>query len=132
MSKQYLIDEDTLRELLCDSHKLAILERDGVDNWSWYMAGYEEYVAECAAMLPWNEGRSAEDMKEQFEDEDYYIDNLVDDQIEAFWEENRTLDGKWIITQGKNHECPFCHDRYYYVYPHCPSCGAKLESEETE
>ena len=85
--KQYLIDEDTLRELLCDSHKLAILERDGVDNWSWYMAGYEEYVAECAAMLPWNEGRSVEDMKEQFEDEDYYIDNLVDDQIEAFWEE---------------------------------------------
>ena len=85
--KQYLIDEDTLRELLNDSHKLAILERDGVDNWSWYMAGYEEYVAECAAMLPWNEGRSAEDMKEQFEDEDYYIDNLVDDQINAFWEE---------------------------------------------
>lgn len=33
MSKQYLIDEDTLRELLYDSHKLTILERDGVDNW---------------------------------------------------------------------------------------------------
>ena len=83
--KQYLIDEDTLRELLHDSHKLAILERDGEDNWAWYMESHDEYVAECAAMLPWNEGRSVEDMKEQFEDEDYYIDNLVDDQINAFW-----------------------------------------------
>lgn len=85
--KQYLIDEDTLRELLRDSHTLAILERDGVDNWEWYMESRKEYLAECATMLPWNEGRSAEDMKEQFEDEDYYIDNLVDDQIDAFWEE---------------------------------------------
>lgn len=83
--KQYLIDEDTLRELLRDSHKLTILERDGVDNWSWYMESHNEYVAECAAMLPWNKGRSTEDIKEQFEDEDYYIDNLVDDQINAFW-----------------------------------------------
>lgn len=85
MSKQYLIDEDTLKELLCDSHTLAILERDGVDNWEWYMEGRTQYLAECAAMLPWNEGRSAEDMEEQFEDEDYYINNLVDDQINAFW-----------------------------------------------
>lgn len=83
--KQYLIDEDTLRELLHDSHKLAILERDGVDSWEWYMEGCDEYLAEGAAMLPWNEGRSVEDMKEQFEEEDYYIDDLVDDEINAFW-----------------------------------------------
>ena len=56
--KQYLIDEDTLKELLYASHKLEILERDGVDNWSWYMEGRTEYLAECASMLPWNEGRS--------------------------------------------------------------------------
>lgn len=90
MSKQYLIDEGTLRELLYDSHKLAILERDGVDNWQWYMESYDEYLADCAAMLPWNEGKSAEDIKEQFKDEDGYYDyginNLVDDQLEAFWE----------------------------------------------
>lgn len=83
--KRYIIDEDTLRELLHDSHKLAILERDGVDNWTWYMTGLEEYIAECAAMLPWNEGKSAEDLKVLIEDEDYYIDDLVDDQINAFW-----------------------------------------------
>ena len=87
MSKQYLIDEGTLRGLLYDSHKLAILERDGVDNWQWYMESYDEYLTECAAMLPWNEGRSAEDIKQQFDDEDddYDINNLVSDQIDAFW-----------------------------------------------
>ena len=86
--KQYLIDEDTLKELLRDSHKLAILERDGVDNWTWYMTSLEEYLAECAVMLPWNEGRTTEDLIRQFyNEESYYIDNLVDDEIDAFWEE---------------------------------------------
>lgn len=84
--KQYLIDEDTLKELLYDSHKLAILDRDGVDNWQWYMEGRNEYLAECAVMLPWNEGRSIEDLMAQIADEDYYIDDLVEDQINAFWE----------------------------------------------
>ena len=88
--KQYLIDEDTLRELLHDSHKIEILERAGVDNWEWYMEymeGRTEYLAECASMLPWNEGRSIEDLMVQIKDEDYYIEDLVDDQINAFWEE---------------------------------------------
>lgn len=84
--KQYLIDEDTLKELLYASHKLEILERDGVDNWCWYMEGRTEYLAECAARLPWNEGRSDKDLMAQIEEEDYYIDDLVEDQIKAFWE----------------------------------------------
>lgn len=86
--RQYLIDEDTLKELLYASHKLEILDRDGVDNWSWYMEGRTQYLAECASMLPWNEGRSDEDLMVQIEDEDYYIGDLVDDQIKAFWEEH--------------------------------------------
>ena len=84
--KQYLIDEDILRELLYDSHKLAILERDGANNWEWCMESRKEYLAECAAMLPWNEGRSVEDLMAQIEEEDYYIDDLVDDEMCAFWE----------------------------------------------
>ena len=83
--KQYLIDEDTLRELLYSSHKLAILERDGVDNWSWYMEGREEYLTECAVMLPWNCDKPYDAIRTQIEEEGYYIDDLVDDQIEAFW-----------------------------------------------
>lgn len=85
--KQYLIDEDTLKELLYASHKLEILERDGVDNWEWCMESRKEYLAECASMLPWNEGRSDKDLMAQIEDTYYNIDDLVDDQIEVFWEE---------------------------------------------
>ena len=49
--KQYLIDEDTLRE------------------------------------LPWNADKTIEELNEIVEEEDYDIDCLVDDEIEAFWEE---------------------------------------------
>lgn len=87
MTKQYLIDEDTLRGLLADSHTLSILEKDGVDNWSWYMEGRNEYLAECAAMLPWNEGKSIKDLMCFVREEDYDVDTLAQDQIDAFWEE---------------------------------------------
>lgn len=85
--KQYLIDEVILKKLLYAYHKLEILERDGVDNWSWYMEGRTQYLAECVSMLPWNEGRSVKDLMAQIEDGDYDIDDLVNDQISVFWEE---------------------------------------------
>lgn len=87
MSKQYLIDEDTLRALLIDSHTLNILERDGVDSWCGWMESEDEHLIECAGMLPWNEGKSHDDLRELVVSEDYTIDDLVNDQIEAFWEE---------------------------------------------
>lgn len=85
--KQYLIDEDTLRELLVAMHTLSILERDGVDNWWGWMECREEYLAENAAVLPWNAGKSVDDVMEEVLQEDYDVDDLVDDQIAAFWEE---------------------------------------------
>ena len=85
--KQYLIDEDTLRELLRAGHVLAILERDGVDNWQWYMEGRKEYLTDCLGELPWNDGKTYADLQEIVEEEDYDVDRLVDDEIEAFWEE---------------------------------------------
>jgi hypothetical protein len=85
--KQYLIDADTLRELLYASHKLEILERDGVDNWCGSMEGRTEYLTESAAMLPWNCDKPYDEIRVQIEEEDYYINDLVNDQIEAFWEE---------------------------------------------
>ena len=87
MSKQYLIDEDTLRELLRAGHTLAILERDGVDNWQWYMEGRKEYLTDCLGELPWNDGKTYADLQEIVEEEDYDVDRLVDDEINAFWEE---------------------------------------------
>ena len=85
--KQYLIDEDTLRVLLRAGHTLAILERDGIDNWWGWMEGENEYLADCLKELPWNEGKSADDLMAEVEEEDYSIDDLVDDEINAFWEE---------------------------------------------
>ena len=44
--KQYIIDEQTLLELLEDSARLACLDQDGVDNWEWYLESRVEFVAE--------------------------------------------------------------------------------------
>ena len=86
MSKQYIIEEDTLRELLRAEHTLAILERDGVDNWWGWMDSADDHLIECAGALPWNEGKSYDDLREMVVGEDYTIDDLVDDQMAAFWE----------------------------------------------
>ena len=85
--KQYIIDEDTLRELLRAGHILAILERDGVDNWWGWMEGREEYLVDCLGELPWNDGKTYADLQEIVEEEDYDVDRLVEDEINAFWEE---------------------------------------------
>lgn len=87
MSKQYLIDEDTLKELLRDSFKLTVLEKGGVDNWEWYMEGEEELLVDCISLFPWNEGKSYEDLVEYIRTEDYDVDRLVEDTLDAFWEE---------------------------------------------
>lgn len=44
MEKRYEISERELKRLLIDSAKLSILENDGVDNWSYYMYGTDEYI----------------------------------------------------------------------------------------
>lgn len=85
--KQYLIDEDTLKELLHDSFKLAVLETDGVDNWEWYMESEKELLVDSIGQLPWHEGKSYEDLAEYIRTEDYDVDCLVQDTIDAFWEE---------------------------------------------
>ena len=46
MSDIYLITKERLLELLEAELKLICLERDGVDNWTWYMAGSAEYLSE--------------------------------------------------------------------------------------
>ena len=44
--KHYIIDEETLLELLQDSARLVCLEWDGVDNGTWYMESRAAFVAE--------------------------------------------------------------------------------------
>ena len=45
--KYYFVNESTLRRLLDSEARLTILERDGVDNWTWYMAGARDYFKEA-------------------------------------------------------------------------------------
>ena len=44
--KRYIVDEDTLKRLLEDSIELAMLNADGVDNWTWYGEGRRELIKE--------------------------------------------------------------------------------------
>lgn len=73
--KQYIIDEQTLLELLQDSARLACLEWDGVDNWTWYMESHAEFVAE---ML----GVSVDEVREQ----DLSFDDVARSQLKFYQE----------------------------------------------
>ncbi len=50
MKKQYIISGDRLLELLSQELALHVLERDGVDNWEWYMEGKRNILSEIAQM----------------------------------------------------------------------------------
>ena len=36
--------------------------------------------------MPWHEGKSWEDLEQYIEEEGYMVSDLVNDEIEAFWE----------------------------------------------
>lgn len=65
--KEYVIDERTLRHLLYCEMMMAMLETDGVDNWSWYGESRREIKAE---FYPgdWNELDCDEKIDIDFED----------------------------------------------------------------
>lgn len=44
--KYYKISESDLRDLLYDSARLTVLDRDGVDNWQFYNESYFDFIAE--------------------------------------------------------------------------------------
>lgn len=46
MNKKYIIDEETLLNLLEDSAKLDALECGGVDDWVWYGASIKAMLEE--------------------------------------------------------------------------------------
>ena len=47
MSKNYIIPEERLLELLEAEATLRCLEWDGVDNWTWYMEGRTRFIADA-------------------------------------------------------------------------------------
>lgn len=46
MSRKFIVDEEELFSLLLAKMECSMLNRDGVDNWSWYGESREEIVEE--------------------------------------------------------------------------------------
>ena len=64
----YIISKERLLELLKAESELNVLERDGVDNWTWYMEGQRQYLKEGAEIygvnIDENEDFDFEDLAE--------------------------------------------------------------------
>ena len=71
--KYYKISELDLRELIKSDLKLCILERDGVDNWAWYMAGLTDFLAE-----------NLNKTKDEVLKRGYEIDDLVEETLQGY------------------------------------------------
>lgn len=127
MPKYYLVDEEALRDFLVAEHTVAILDKAEY-NYGIGLEVYNEYIAEMLGNLPWNEYKTAEDLRKIAEEEGYGVYSLARDQVEAFWVPHHITPGEWIVTNGKNHKCSLCGDIYHFTYPYCPSCGAKMEN----
>lgn len=79
---KYLIEEKDLIELLSNSLKLEALERDGVDNWSWYGEGFREFLKEIAEE---NSVTIDEDSDFSFQDAAQLIIKLKYDVLDSYY-----------------------------------------------
>lgn len=72
----YIVSKERLLELLKAENELNILERDGVDNWTWYMEGRRQYLKEGAEMY----GVNIDD------NEDFDFEDLAELDLQNFEE----------------------------------------------
>ena len=84
--KYRIIDEIELKCLLEDSHRLACLEADGVDNWAWDMEGCDEYIAEQLANAKQFKDKTLEEIKEEVYYGNIGFDTLAEIDIEKYAE----------------------------------------------
>ena len=80
---KYEIDGVTLQHLLVDNFKYETLCYYGEEE---YSRGIREEMAKAMLELPWNQGRSRKDMLRIIDEEEYDVEQLVQDQIDTFWE----------------------------------------------
>ena len=78
----YAIHGAVLRQLMIDSFKMEVLSTYGEEE---YKIGERSYLAIAMLELPWNGGRSYEDMLRVIDEEGYDVERLIDDQMDAFW-----------------------------------------------
>lgn len=86
MMHEYKINGTILCHLLVDNFKYETLCLYGEDQ---YSDGIRFEMAKAMLNLPWNEGRSIDDMIKIIDEEEYDIEDLIQDQINVFWEEDR-------------------------------------------
>jgi hypothetical protein len=84
--KYRIISEDELLSLLWDSHKLACLDWDGVDNWEWYMEGRTEYIAQCLKESKQYKDKSIKEIMDIIYEEDIDFQTLAEIDVEKYAE----------------------------------------------
>lgn len=72
----YIVSKERLLKLLKAENELNVLERDGVDNWTWYMEGRRQYLKEGAEMY----GVNIDD------NEDFDFEDLAELDLQNFEE----------------------------------------------
>ena len=88
---KYKIDGTVLLHLLVDNFKYETFCLYGEDE---YSHGVKIEMAKAMANLPWNEGRSIDDMMKILDEEEYDVEDLIQDQIDVFWEADRIKQGE--------------------------------------
>lgn len=68
MDKFYLVKEEELIDLIANYYEMMMLQRDGVDNWSWYGESRKDILKE----------NFPETTEEDLEDMDFYDCARVD------------------------------------------------------
>ena len=80
---KYEIDSGVLHHLLVDNFKYETLCLYGEDE---NARGVRVEMARAMLELPWNAGRTMEDMYRIIDEWEYDVEQLVQDQIDTFWE----------------------------------------------
>ena len=86
MMFDYKINGTVLHHLLVDNFKYETLCLYGEDE---YAIGERFEMAKCMLNFPWNAGRTIDDMIKIIDEEEYDVEDLIQDQIDAFWEADR-------------------------------------------
>ena len=84
--KYRLVPENELLMLLEDSHRLACLDWDGVDNWYAYMEGRREYIAMCLKETKQYKDKTSIELDDIIIDEDIDFNTLAEVDIEKYAE----------------------------------------------
>ena len=127
MSVEYKINGTVLHHLLVDNFKYETLCLYGEDE---YCRGIKIEMARAMTNLPWNEGRSIDDMMKILDEEEYDVEDLIQDQINVFWEADKIkpVEGEWLTdTEYYDDDYSECNVRKVFV---CSRCGRTERRKE--